>query len=172
MKKILILIFTIFSVNINAQIFTPVSWTFSHEMLSKNEFELSFTANIDEGWYIYSQSLADDGPVPTEFTFQKTNNYKLLGDVIEEKAKEEYDPNFDMMLKFFKDKTTFKQRVLIDDMSQTITIKGEIYYMTCDDKQCLPPELVEFSFDLGNGKDLKSNNDIIKKSNNSDSEGK
>ena len=169
MKKILVLILTIFSLNINAQIFTPVSWTFSHERLSDNEFELSFTANIDEGWYIYSQSLSDDGPVPTEFTFQKSNNYKLLGDVIEEKAKEEYDPNFDMMLKFFKDKTTFKQRVSLEDISKIITIKGEIYYMTCDDKQCLPPELVEFSFDFNIDKDLKSNNDFIKKSNNSDS---
>ena len=169
MKKILIVIFTIFSVNVNAQIFTPVSWTFSHEMLSDNEFELSFTANIDEGWYIYSQSLADDGPVPTEFTFQETNNYKLLGDVVEEKSNEEYDPNFDMMLKFFKDKTTFKQRVSLEDMSQSVTIKGEIYYMTCDDKQCLPPELVEFSFDFNVDKDLKSNNIIIKKSKNSDS---
>ena len=45
-----------------------------------------------------------------------------------------------MMLKFFKDKTTFKQRVSLEDMSQSVTIKGEIYYMTCDDKQCLPPE--------------------------------
>ena len=169
MKKILVLILTIFSLNINAQIFTPVSWTFSHERLSDNEFELSFTANIDEGWYIYSQSLSDDGPVPTEFTFQKSNNYKLLGDVIEEKAKEEYDPNFDMMLKFFKDKTTFKQRVSLEDISKIITIKGEIYYMTCDDKQCLPPDLVEFSFDFNIDKDLKSNNDFIKKSNNSDS---
>ncbi|MBR77489.1 MAG: thiol:disulfide interchange protein [Flavobacteriales bacterium] len=169
MKKILSLIFTIFSVYVNAQIFTPVSWTFSHEMLSDNEFELSFTANIDDGWYIYSQSLADDGPVPTEFTFQETNNYKLLGDVIEEKSNEEYDPNFDMMLKFFKDKTTFKQRVSLEDMSQSVTIKGEIYYMTCDDKQCLPPELVEFSFDFNVDKDLKSNNIIIKKSKNSDS---
>lgn len=171
MKKILSLIFTIFSVYVNAQIFTPVSWTFSHERLSDNEFELRFTANIDEGWYIYSQSLSDDGPVPTEFTFQKPNNYKLLGDVIEEKAKEEYDPNFDMMLKFFKDKTTFKQRVLVEDISKIIAIKGEIYYMTCDDKQCLPPELVEFSFDLSKGNDFKNNNDIIKKSNNSDSAG-
>ena len=34
---------------------------FSHKILSENEFELIFTANIDEGWYIYSQSLADDG---------------------------------------------------------------------------------------------------------------
>ncbi len=169
MKKILLVIFTIFSVNVNAQIFTPVTWTFSHEMISDNEFELSFTANIDEGWYIYSQSLADDGPVPTEFTFQETNNYKLLGDVIEEKSNEEYDPNFDMMLKFFKDKTTFKQRVSLEDMSQSVTIKGEIYYMTCDDKQCLPPELVEFSFDFNVDKDLKSNNIIIKKSKNSDS---
>ena len=134
-----------------------------------NEFELIFTANIDEGWYIYSQSLADDGPVPTEFTFQETNNYKLLGDVVEKKANEEYDPNFDMMLKFFKDKTTFKQRVSLEDMSQSVTIKGEIYYMTCDDKQCLPPELVEFSFDFNLDKDLKSNNSIIKKSKNSDS---
>ena len=171
MKKILLIIFTIFSVNVNAQIFTPVSWTFSHEMLSDNEFELSFTANIDEGWYIYSQSLANDGPVPTEFTFQETNNYKLLGNVIEEKANEEYDPNFDMMLKFFKDKTTFKQRVLVEDISQIVSIKGDIYYMTCDDKQCLPPELVEFSFDFNVDKDLKSNNSIIKKSKNSDSVG-
>ena len=169
MKKILSLIFTIFSVYVSAQIFTPVSWTFSHEMLSDNEFELSFTANIDEGWYIYSQSLADDGPVPTEFTFQKPNNYKLLGEVIEEKAKEEYDPNFDMMLKFFKDKTTFKQRVLVEDISKIATIKGDIYYMTCDDKQCLPPEIVEFSFDLSKDKDFKSNDDILRKSNNSGS---
>ena len=169
MKKILSLIFIIFSVFVNAQIFTPVSWTFSHEMLSDNEFELSFTANIDEGWYIYSQSLADDGPVPTEFTFQKPNNYKLLGEVIEEKAKEEYDPNFDMMLKFFKNKTTFKQRVLVEDISKIATIKGDIYYMTCDDKQCLPPEIVEFSFDLSKDKDFKSNDDILGKSNNSDS---
>ena len=74
-----------------------------------------------------------------------------------------------MMLKFFKDKTTFKQRVSLEDMSQSVTIKGEIYYMTCDDKQCLPPELVEFSFDFNVDKDLKSNNIIIKKSKNSDS---
>ena len=54
-------------------------------------------------------------------------------------------------------------------MSQSVTIKGDIYYMTCDDKQCLPPELVEFSFDFNVDKDLKSNNIIIKKSKNSDS---
>ena len=59
-----------------------------------------------------------------------------------------------MMLKFFKDKTTFKQRVLVEDISKIATIKGDIYYMTCDDKQCLPPEIVEFSFDLIKNKDF------------------
>ena len=92
MKKLLIFIITILSFNINAQIYAPVSWTFSQKILSENEVELNFTANIDEGWYIYSQSLSDDGPVPTEFTFQEAKNYKLLGDVIEEKAKEELHP--------------------------------------------------------------------------------
>jgi len=171
MKKLLIFIITILSFNINAQIYAPVSWTFSHKMLSENEVELNFTANIDEGWYIYSQSLSDDGPVPTEFTFQEAKNYKLLGNVIEEKAKEEYDPNFDMMLKFFKNKTTFKQRVLLENITQSISIKGEIYYMTCDDKQCLPPELVEFSFDFNQDDDLISNKSVDNLNNTSESAG-
>ena len=75
--------------------------------------------------------------------FSKPNNYKLLGEVIEEKAKEEYDPNFDMMLKFFKDKTTFKQRVLVEDISKIVTIK-EIYYMT-PMTTMFTSEIVEFS---------------------------
>tara|TARA_B100001093_G_scaffold520525_1_gene617689 strand:+ start:9585 stop:11522 length:1938 start_codon:yes stop_codon:yes gene_type:complete len=171
MKKLLIFITTILSFNINAQIYAPVSWTFSQKMLSENEIELNFTANIDEGWYIYSQSLSDDGPVPTEFSFQEAKNYKLLGNVIEEKANEEYDPNFDMMLKFFKNQTTFKQRVLLDNITQSISIKGEIYYMTCDDKQCLPPELVEFSFDFNQDDDLISNQSVDNLNNTSESVG-
>jgi thiol:disulfide interchange protein DsbD len=171
MKKLLIFITTILSFNINAQIYAPVSWTFSQNMLSENEIELNFTANIDEGWYIYSQSLSDDGPVPTEFSFQEAKNYKLLGNVIEEKANEEYDPNFDMMLKFFKNQTTFKQRVLLDNITQSISIKGEIYYMTCDDKQCLPPELVEFSFDFNQDDDLISNQSVDNLNNTSESVG-
>ena len=171
MKKLLIFIVTILSFNINAQIYAPVSWTFSQKMLSENKVELNFTANIDEGWYIYSQSLSDDGPVPTEFTFQESKNYKLLGNVVEEKAKEEYDPNFDMMLKFFKNQTTFKQIVLLDNITQSISIKGEIYYMTCDDKQCLPPELVEFSFDFNQDDDLISNKSVESLNNTSESVG-
>lgn len=171
MKKLLIFIITISSFNINAQIYAPVSWTFSQKMLSENEVELNFTANIDEGWYIYSQSLSDDGPVPTEFTFQEEKNYKLLGNVVEEKAKEEYDPNFDMMLKFFKKQTTFKQRVLLENITQSISIKGEIYYMTCDDKQCLPPEVVEFSFDFNQDDDLLSNKSVDNLNNTSESVG-
>ena len=73
-----------------------------------------------------------------------------------------------MMLKFLKIKLHSNREVSLEDMSQSVTIKGEIYYMTCDDKQCLPPELVEFSFDFNVDKDLKSNN-IIKKSKSSDS---
>ena len=31
--------------------------------------------------------------------------------------------------------------------TEDFTLKGEIYYMTCDSTQCLPPEALEFSFD-------------------------
>ena len=54
---------------ISAQIYDPVSWTFSQEQISSDEIELTFSAEIEEGWYLYSQNIADDGPVPTSFIF-------------------------------------------------------------------------------------------------------
>ena len=65
MKKIISILFVLISVVSSAQIFTPVEWEFSQKQLSDTEIELQFKANIDEGWHLYSQHIADDGPVPT-----------------------------------------------------------------------------------------------------------
>jgi regulatory protein YycI of two-component signal transduction system YycFG len=62
MKKIFILFFTLLSVITSAQIFNPVSWDFSQKQVSDNEIELQFKATIDDGWYLYSQFIGDDGP--------------------------------------------------------------------------------------------------------------
>jgi len=31
---------------------------------------VTFTANVDEGWYVYAQDIGEGGPIPTEFTFE------------------------------------------------------------------------------------------------------
>jgi len=150
MRRIIIIFLTTFAFLANAQIFDPVDWEFSQRKISDNEIELSFKATIDDGWYIYSQHVGA-GPVATEFTFKESDFFSLKGEVQEGEALEEFDPNFDEVLKFFKKDVVFTQRVMINS-NDNFVINGDVYYMTCDNAQCLPPELLEFSFNI-NGKE-------------------
>ena len=38
-----------------AQIVEPVQWSIETERLSKNEYNLVFKAEIEDGWHLYSQ---------------------------------------------------------------------------------------------------------------------
>ena len=152
MKRYILFLLIIFSFNSNSQIYDPVSWEFSKNKIDEKKYELIFTANIDEGWYIYSQYLKGDGPVPTEFTFQESSNFNLIDKVNEDDASEAYDPNFDMLLKFFKQKAVFVQQIEIVNEKSPFSVKGDVYFMTCDEKQCLPPELIEFDFNFNEDK--------------------
>ena len=147
MKRLLALLFALTSVVVSAQIFNPVKWDFSQKQLSENEIELRFKANIEDHWHLYSQNIEQDGPVPTEFTFTTKGGYELVGGVIEGKPIEEFDPNFDMVLKYFGKEAIFTQKIKVIS-SKDFKIEGNVYFMVCDEKQCLPPEEVKFSFDI------------------------
>ena len=147
MKKIFILFFTLLSVITSAQIFNPVTWDFSQKQVSDNEIEVQFKATIDEGWYLYSQFIEDDGPVPTELTFTTEGGYSLVGTPKEGEPIEEFDPNFDMILKYFKNEAIFTQIVQVSS-SEDFNLDGNVYFMVCDEAQCLPPEELEFSFEI------------------------
>ena len=154
MKK-LILLFSIFTLFTSAQIFNPVTWDFSYTQISDTEVDLHFKAVIDDGWYVYSQ-FTGDGPVPTEFTFQNSDLFDLSGDVVEGKPIEQFDPNFDAVLTYFKKEALFTQRVIINSHEDFI-LKGDVYFMTCDNSQCLPPEAVDFSFNIAGNEKESSN---------------
>lgn len=129
-----------------AQILEPVKWRFSSESLGNNEFNLIFIADIEPKWHLYSQDIPMSPPATT-FTIQANNQFELIGGVSESESVEQYDPNFEMVLKFFSKMATFKQRVkLLSD--QPVEIKGMIEFMSCDDTRCLPPTEEEFTFRL------------------------
>ncbi len=154
MKK-LILFFTALTLVSTAQIFDPVKWDFSQKKLSENEIELSFKANIENGWYVYSQN-AGEGPVSTEFTFENSDKFFLSGNVLEQDPLEEFDPNFDAILRYFKNEAVFTQLIQVNSV-EDFKINGEVYFMTCDSIQCLPPEALEFTFNVdGINEDLIS----------------
>ena len=101
MKKFLFAIILVFPTLLFSQIFNPVEWEFSKEDLKGGEYELVFKASIEDGWYLYSQFVEDDGPLPTTFTFFESDSYELIGTTQEGEPKQEYDPNFDMVLSYF-----------------------------------------------------------------------
>lgn len=142
------LLFAFISLNaINAQILTPVKWNFTTKQISPAEAQLIFTATIDATWHLYSQDIPENGPVPTSFTFEKSSKYLLVGKVKEPKAIEEFDKNFDMVVKYFANKAVFTQNIKVLS-DKDFQIKGVLEFMCCDDSRCLPPEEVDFSFNV------------------------
>ncbi len=144
-KSFLLVLSILFSSIGHAQIFTPVTWSFSSEKIQDNTYELQLKASIEKGWHLYAQNIEEGGPIPTTFTFKENPNTKLIGNVLEPKGHTEYDPNFDMQLTWFENNVIFTQKVsALNDTK----LEGEVEFMVCDDEKCLPPEYVEFSFDL------------------------
>lgn len=135
------------SLNLTSQILEPVKWIFSSNKTGENEYELVFKADIDMHWHLYSQDIPMSPPA-TGFKFNESNDYKLVGNVSEESTViEEYDPNFEMKLKYYAGEAIFKQKVQLT--GDGAKIDGFVEFMCCDDTKCLPPTEVDFSFTLG-----------------------
>jgi len=145
MKKITAgLVFLLFvCLTVSSQILDPVKWRFKVEQPAPGEATVLMIATADPGWHVYSQNIPKGGPIPTTFSFDQSPHYERVGKVTEPKAIEENDPNFDMVLKFFADKVVFKQKIRVLGR-ENFTLKGTVNFMCCDDKQCLPPNDVEF----------------------------
>ncbi|TJY37830.1 protein-disulfide reductase DsbD family protein [Pontimicrobium aquaticum] len=146
MKHIIALFTFLLSVTLSAQILEPVKWEFQTEKISENEYKLKFIALVDDNWAIYSQSIPEDGPIPTTFNFDENAAVTLVGDVVEsdENKVTKHDPVFDMTLSKFYNKAEFTQVVTLLNPNTIIT--GTLNFMTCDDKRCLPPTDVPFEF--------------------------
>lgn len=130
-----------------AQILSPVKWSWKAEQLKDDEYNLVFTANIDKGWHLYSQFIGEGGPVPTSFVFEKNSDVQIVGKVAEagNKVTEGMDDMFGINVKKFDERVVFTQKVKV---LKNTTLKGSVEYMVCDDSRCLPPDAKEFDFAL------------------------
>lgn len=129
------------------EFFDPVKWSMIAKPMGDGEFELQFHAKIDKGWHLYSLHLPEDGMmIPTTFIFDQ-KGFELLGDPTEPEPVTEFDPMADMEMSYHKDEVMFRQRVILTE--RVSSINGTLEFMVCDDERCLPPEQLDFSFDIG-----------------------
>lgn len=159
MKKFLVfsIIFLFaFSFNTIAQIVHPVKWSVVSKRISKDEADLILTAKIDKGWHMYSQFIPEGGALPTVITLEKSKEYNAIGKATEPKPIEEFDKNFNMMLKFFENSAVLHQKVKLAS-KKSAAIKGAIEFMCCNDKSCTPDDYsFEVKIDEYKGKDTVS----------------
>ena len=169
MRKIIPLFFLFFSfMAVTAQnfgqppsgILDPIEWEATVEKQDDSLYHLIFTATMEPGWHLYSQEEVEEGgPIPTEFTYEfPEGSYELVGNTQEPDGTALFDPVFQMDIKYFEDEVTFVQPVKV--LSDSIQIiEAEVYFMVCDDQQCLAPETVAFSLSPESGEAVDSNAD-------------
>ena len=150
LNRILFILFSFCFTSLNSQILEPVEWSFHSDQIEENKYELVFTADIDPNWAIYSKTVDEGGPIPTTFYFTESSNYKLIGEVVEDSINmvTQNDLVFDMVVSKFYNQAIFKQKVEVINYESPIT--GGFEFMTCDDTQCLAPEIIDFKFNLSN----------------------
>jgi len=140
-------------------ILDPVNWRFRSVQVDDKTYDLYFDATIEDGWYVYSQDVADGGPIPTIFTFQENPDvvFELeKPEEISDHMTEGIDKIFQVYVKKFKKEVTFRTRVKVN--RENAALRGALEFQTCDDEKCLAPDEREFQFSLsgkgGEGKEL------------------
>ena len=129
----------------SAQMLDPAKVSCSVKETSATEAELVVTVKLDAGWHMYSQHTDPNGPLPTEFSFEKSNDYGLVGKVIEPKPHEENDPLFGCVVKSFSGNVVFRQKIK-KLSTKDFTVKGTISYQLCNNGSCIAPEDHDISF--------------------------
>jgi len=147
------------------QIYDPVDWSFSKQQISENTYELTFIADIEPGWALYSNDIYNNGidceieicPIPVSFEFNNEKDsegyYNLIGGVVEidENKLVSQDPIFLMEVTKFTKRATFKQ--IIESDANNFNFTGYLTFMACDDTKCLPPTDIDFVFEFGESKE-------------------
>ncbi|CAN5228552.1 hypothetical protein BH23BAC2_BH23BAC2_07280 [soil metagenome] len=144
----------VFTSSPTQQIADPIEWDARLEKAGDSIYNIIFTAKLDKGWHLYSQAVDEDGPIPTTFTFHTgEGTFELIGETQEPDVPAIYDEVFGMDIKFFKNEARFIQQIRVID-PQAI-IEAEVEFMVCDDKQCLPPDIVPFRFSVNEGSAIR-----------------
>jgi thiol:disulfide interchange protein DsbD len=130
-------ILLVFSYGVFAQLEDPVKWKNKSEKIEGEIVEITFEANIDMHWHLYSQYFDEGGPVRTTFFFDESDKYELVGKPTESPVPEEvFDDVFKINVKYFSEKATFVQQIKVLT-EEAFAITGSIEYQVCQEDKCV-----------------------------------
>jgi hypothetical protein len=117
-----------------------IEWSFEYAEFPSS---IQISAKIENGWHLYALDLDPSiGPVPTQIVLEKNKLVKELQPFeVRTIAKKSYEANFGAEVSYYEHDFLASKRILV---KKPTIVKGELTYMLCDDKRCLPPKTIPF----------------------------
>lgn len=128
----------------------PVAWEAKANLPAAplktgDTFTIDLTAHIEKGWHLYSLTPIENGPRPTRITITAGQGFELGGKVRAPDPITAKDPNFGVETEFYEDNVTFTVpiKVTLQAAKGKTAATVQVRYQTCNDRNCLPPEVVK-----------------------------
>ncbi|MDE2793625.1 MAG: protein-disulfide reductase DsbD N-terminal domain-containing protein [Gemmatimonadota bacterium] len=129
----------------SAQAQDPVHWTaeIDEESLAPGaKITVSVKATIEAGWYIYSITQGEGGPVPSKISLSAEQPFTLAGKVEGTKPKVKFDQNFQMQVEMHEGKVSYTVPVQVSVKAGSDVTEMEVRarYQACTNRVCLPAQ--------------------------------
>ncbi|MEG2320859.1 MAG: cytochrome c biogenesis protein CcdA [Bacteroidales bacterium] len=138
-KLFILLLLSIFALNVFAQGDNPVSWSSKVENIKDNVYEIQLVGTIEGKWHIYDLGPYQDGPISTTIVIKGGQGVKVVGKpYIKTKVHKYFDQMFNMEIGTCANGVVIAQKVEVSAAKATEVI-ATMEWQTCDDGSCLPP---------------------------------
>jgi thiol:disulfide interchange protein DsbD len=150
------------------KIYRPHELSYNYKLVEADEYEVSVVVDLDAGWYVYSMSLSEGGPVPTFLEVESSTNLKVIGTPKEKVVKDgkvmtNYDRVFEMELTKYSGSAEFSIRLKVIDASQPAQLELGIEFMVCNAERCLNPKYCTATYELKGHSNKKQKTILIGK---------
>src|SRR5688572_2485259 len=86
-----------------------VQWRITASRSSNAEWQIDIKASLRPGWHIYSQHINEGGPTPTVIMFDESQDYIILGKVVEVGDPVKfYDSLYEMEITWYMEQVCFR----------------------------------------------------------------
>ena len=123
----------------------PVHWTaeIDEENLAAGAtVTVGVSATIDPGWYIYSITQGEGGPVPSRISLGADQPFTQAGDVRGTEPAVKFDQNFSMEVEMHEGSVAYELPVQVaaDAGPDVKEIQVRARYQACTNRVCLPAQ--------------------------------
>ncbi len=126
---------------------SPVKWKFaSKKGNNPNEYIITATATIQEGFHVFSPEPGGDGLlIPTELTITNKQLLTKVGTLTPLRRPITKNMEGVGMVNYYEGEVDFSLTV---EASKSVTLNGTVSFQCCNDRMCLPPTDVPFKIKL------------------------